>query len=98
MTMGDIHNCSPPRPSEEFIDVLLGVGIKPMEALVRVAVAASFMILVSGSFCPCIKIIGWFVFVSTVGIAMAVIVSMFGTVVNDLTPFVSIAVFLHDLL
>ena len=98
MTMGDIHNHIPPRPSEEFIGVLLGVGIKPMEVLVRVAVTTSFMILVSGSFFPCIKIIGWFVFVSTVGIAMAVIASMFGTVVNDLISFVSIVVFLHDLL
>ena len=98
MTMGDIHNHIPPRPSEEFIGVLLGVGIKPMEVLVSVSVAASFVILVSGTFYPCIKIIGWLVFVPTVGIAMAVIVSMFGTVVNDLIPFVSFAVFLHDLL
>ena len=78
--------------------MLLGVWIKPMEILVSVSVAASLMILVSGSFHPCIKIIGWFVFVSAVGIAVAVIASMFGTVVNDFIPFVSIAIFLHDLL
>ena len=95
--MGDIHDYIPPRPSEEFIGALLGVGIEPMEVLVSVPVATSFMILVSGSFCPCIKIIGWFVFVSAVGIVMAMIVSMFGTAVTDLMPFVSFAVFLHDL-
>ena len=78
--------------------MLFGVGVKPMEVLLSVPVATSFMILVSGSFHPCIKIVGWFVFVSAVGIAMAVIASMFGTVVNDLMPFVSIAVFLCDLL
>ena len=69
-----------------------------MEILVRVSIAASLMILVSGSFYPCIKVISWLMFVPTVGVAMAVIASMFGTVVNDLTPFVSVAVFLHDLL
>ena len=78
--------------------MLFGVGVKPMEVLLSVPVAASFMILVNGSFHPCIKIIGWFVFVSADGIAMAVIVSMFGTVVAALIPFVSFAVFLHDLL
>ena len=98
MIMSDIHNCIPPRPSGQHIGVLLGVGIEPMEVLVIVAVTTTFVILVSGSFHPCIKIIGWFVFVPAVGIAMAVIASIFGTVVNDLIPFVSIAVFLHDLL
>ena len=78
--------------------MLLGVGIKPMEAFVRVAVATSFMILVSGSFNPFVKVVGWLMFVSAVGIAMAVIASMFGTVVNDLVPFVSVAVLLHELL
>ena len=78
--------------------MLLGVGIEPTEVLVSVLVAASFVILVSGSFHQCIKMIGWLVFVPTVCIAVVVIVSMFGTVVNDLMPFVSIAVFLHDLL
>ena len=96
--MGDIQNHIPPRPSEEFIGALLGVGIEPMEVFVSVSVAASFMVLVSGSFCPCIKLIGWLVFVSKIGVAVVVIASMFGTVVNDLTPFVSVDVFPHDLL
>ena len=98
MTMGDILDCIPPRPSEDFIGVSPGDGVEPVEVLVSVSVAASFMILVSGSFCPCIKMIGWLMFVPTVGITVAVIASMFGTGVNDLTPFVFIAVLLHDLL
>ena len=69
-----------------------------MEVLVRVAVATSFMVLVSGSFNPLIIEIGWFVFFSTVAIAMAMIGSIFGTVMNDLAPFVSVAVLLHNLL
>ena len=76
--------------------MLLGDGVEPMEALVSVSVAASFVILVSGTFYPCIKVASRLVFVSTVGIAMAVIASMFGAVVSDLKPFVSFAVFLHD--
>ena len=96
ITMGDIHNYIPPRPSGQLIGVLLGVGIEPMEVLVRVAVATSFMVLVSGSFNPFIKVIGWFVFVSAVGIAMAMIVSMFGTVMTDLVPLVSVVVLLHN--
>ena len=48
MTMGDIQNYIPPRPSEEFIGALLGDGIKPMKVLVIVSVAAPFVILVSG--------------------------------------------------
>ena len=96
--MSDIHDCIPPRPSEEFIGVLFGVGIKPMEVLVRVAVTTSFMILVSGSFNPFIKVVGWLKFVSAVGIAMAMIASMFGAVMTDLKPLVSFAVFLHNLL
>ena len=98
MTMGGIHNHIPRRPSEEFIGVLLGVRIKPMEVLVSVAIAAPLMIMVSGSIYPCIKIVGWLVFIPAVGIAMAVIVPVFGTVVNDLIPFVSLAIFLHDTL
>ena len=98
MTMGDIHDCIPPRPSEDIAGVLLGDGVKPLEVLICVSVAASFVILVSGTFCPYIKVIGWFVFVPTVGIAMVVIVTMFGTVVNYLKPFVSLTVFLHDFL
>ena len=93
--MGDIHDYIPPRLSEDIIGVLLGERVKPLEVLVSVSVAASFMILVSGIFYPCIEVAGWFVFVPTVGIAMVVIVTMFGTVVNYLIPFVSFAVFLH---
>ena len=95
MTMGDIHDCIPPRPSEDFIGVLLGDGVKPMEVLVSVSVAASFVILVSGSFHPCIKATGWLVFFPAVGIAMIVIATMFGAAVNHLIPFVAFAVFLH---
>ena len=35
-------------------------------------------------------------FVSTVGIAMGVIVSMFGAIVRDLKPFIAIVVSLFD--
>ena len=98
MTMLDIHNCIPPRPSGQHIGVLLGVGIKPMEELVRVAVADPFMILVSGALNPFVKVVGWLMFVSAVGIAMAMIASMFGAVMADLKPLVSFAIILHDLL
>ena len=91
MTLGYIHNYIPPRPSGQFIGVLFGIGIEPMEILVRVPVAAASVVMVSGSFCPFIIEIGWLVFVSAVGIAMAVIASMFGTVVNDIMPFTLIA-------
>ena len=74
----------------------LGEWVEPLEMLVRISVAASFMILVSGSFCPCIIVISWLVFVPTVGIAVGVIASMFGAVVSNLKPFVSFAVFLLD--
>ena len=50
----------------------------------------------SGTLYPCVIVICWLVFVCTVGIAMAVITSIFGAVVGDLKPFVSFAVFLHD--
>ena len=96
--MGDIQNHIPPRPSEDFIGALLGDRVKPMEVLVSVSVAASFVILVSGTFCPYIKVIGWFVFVPTVGIAMGMIVSMFGAVMHYLTPFATFAVFLCNFL
>ena len=91
-------NYIPPRPSEEFIGVLFGVRIEPLEELVSVSIAASFMILVSGTFYPCVEIIGWFVLVSTINIAVAVVVPMFGAVVNYLIPFVSFAIFLYDFL
>ena len=96
MTMVDIQNCIPPRPLEESIGVLLGDGIKPMKVLVIVSVAASFVILMSGTFYPCIKVISWFVFVPAIGIAMGVIVTMFGAVVGDLEPVITFAVFLLD--
>ena len=89
-------NHIPPRPSEEIIGVLFGVGIEPVKVFVSVSVAASFVILVSGTFYPCSIIVGRFVFVFTVGVAVAVVVAMFGTVVNYLVPVVSFAVFLHD--
>ena len=94
--MGYIHYYIPPRPSEDIIGVLFGEWIEPLEIFVTVSVAASFVILVSGSFYPCIKVIRWFVLVPTVGIAMGVIVSMFGAVVSNLKPFVAFAVFLLD--
>ena len=98
MTMVDIQNYIPPRPSEDITGALFGVGIEPMEIFVSVSIAASFMILVIGTFHPCVEVIGWFVFVPTVGIAMAVIVSMLGAIVNDLIPSVSFAVFLCNFL
>ena len=94
--MGDIHYHIPPRLSEDIVGILFGEWIEPLEILVAVPVAASFVILVSGSLYPCIKVIRWFVLVPTVSIAMGVIVAMFGAVVGDLEPVITIAVFLLD--
>ena len=96
MTMGYIHDYIPPRPSEDIIGVSLGEWVEPLEIFITVSVAASFVILMSGTFYPCIKVISWLVLVPTIGIAMGVIASMFGAVVSNLKPFVSFAVFLHD--
>ena len=76
--MVNIQNYIPPRPSEEFTSVLLGDGAIPMKVLVSVSGAASSMILMSGTFYPCAKVVrSWFEFVSAVGIAMGVIAAMF---------------------
>ena len=96
MTMGYIQNYIPPRPSEDIIGVLFGEWVKPLEILITVSVAASFVILVSGSFYPCIKVIRWFMLVPTVGIAMGVIVSMFGAIVGNLEPVLTFVVSLLD--
>ena len=96
MTLGYIHNYIPPRPSEDIIGVLFGVWVEPKKVLVAVPVAASFVILVSGALYPCIKVISRFKLVSTVGITVGVIVPMFGAVVGDLEPVVTIAVSLLD--
>ena len=96
MTMGYIHYYIPPGPSEDIIGVLFGEWIEPKEVLVAVPVAASFVILVSGSLYPCIKVIRRFMLVSTVGITVGVIVPMFGAVVGNLEPVVTIAVSLLD--
>ena len=94
--MCDIHNHIPQRPPWQLIGVLLSVGIVPMELLVRIAVAAPFMVMVSGSFHPFFVKVGWFVLVSAVGITMGVIVTMFGAVVSNLKPVVPFAVFVFD--
>ena len=96
MTMSYIHYYIPPRPSEDIIGVFFGEWVTPLEILIAVSVAASFVVVMSGSFYPRIIIIRWFVLVPTVGIAMGVIVSMFGAVVGDLEPVVTFAVFLLD--
>ena len=96
MTLGYIQNYIPPRPSEDIIGVLFGEWIEPKEVLVAVPVAASFVILVSGSFYPCIKVIRRFMFVSTVGITVGVVVPMFGAIVGDLEPGGTIAILLFD--
>ena len=96
--MGDIHDHIPPRPSEDITGVSLGEWVEPLQILIAISIAASFVVLMSGSFHPCIKVISWLVFVPAVGITMVVIVFMFGTVVNYLKPFVSFAVFLRDFL
>ena len=93
--MVNIQNNIPPRPSEEFTSVLLGDRAVPMKVFVRVSGAPSFVIQVSGAFYPCSKVVrSWFMFVSTVGIAVGMIVSVFGTVMYNLTPFAAFAVFL----
>ena len=94
--MGDIHYHIPPRPSEDIVGVFFGEWVIPLEILITVSVAALFVILVSGSFYPCIKVIRWLVLVPTVGIAMSVIVTMLGAVVGDLEPGVTFAVLLFD--
>ena len=97
MTLVDIQDYIPPRPSEDIIGVLFGVGVVPMEIFVSVSVTASLMIQMSGTIYPCIKVVSWFMLVPAVGIVVIVVVSMLGTVVNDLVPFVAIVVFLHNL-
>jgi len=97
MTLIDIQYYIPPRLSEDIIGVLFGVGVEPMEVFVGVSVTASLMVQMSGSIYPCIKVVGWLMLVPAVGIAVIVVVAMFGTVVNDLVPFVAIVVFLHNL-
>ena len=74
---------------------MFGVGVKPLKISLSVPIVSSLMILMSGSFNPCSIIVGLFVFIFAVGVAVAVVVPMFGTVVNHLVPFVSFAVFLH---
>ena len=97
--MVNIQNYIPPRPSGELTSVLLGDGAMAMKVLVSVSGAASFMILMSGAFYPCAKVVrSWFVFVPAVGIAMSVIVSVFGAIMHYLTPFSSFAVLLHNFL
>ena len=94
--MGDIHYHIPPRLSGDIVGVSFGEWVVPLEILIAVSVAASFVILMSGSIYPCIIVIRWFVLVPTVGIAMGVIVSMFGTIVGNLEPVITFAVSLLD--
>ena len=96
MTMGYIHDYIPPRPSEDIIGVSFGEWVVPLEILIAVSVAASFVILMSGSLYPCIKVISGLKLVFTVGITVGVVVSMFRAVVGHLEPVVTIAVFLLD--
>ena len=76
VTMSDIHEHVPPRSSGQCVGALLSVGIAPMEALVRVPVAAPSMVMVSGSFCPFFMKAGWLVLVSAVGILVTVVATM----------------------
>ena len=96
MTMGDIHDYVPPRPSEDIIGVSFGEWVVPLEMLIAVSIAASFVILMSGSLYPCIKVISGLKLVFTIGITVGVVVSMFRAVVGHLEPVVTIAVFLLD--
>ena len=66
----------PPKPSGQCVGTLLGVGIAPMEARIRVAIAAPFMVMVSGSFHPFIIKVGWLVLVPAVGILVTMIICM----------------------
>ena len=96
MMMGDIQYYVPPRPSGDITGVFLGEWVEPLQILIAFSIAASFVILMSGSFYPCIIVIRWLVLVSAVGITMGVIVTMFGAVVSDLKPVVPFAVFVFD--
>ena len=96
MMMGDIQYYVPPRPSGDITGVSLGERAEPLQILIAFSIAASFVILMSGSFYPCIIVIRWLVLVSAVGITMGVIVTMFGAVVSDLKPVVPFAVFVFD--
>ena len=55
VTLADTHDYVPPRPLGKHADILFDVGIAPLETLVRVAVAAAFVIIVCGSFYPIFK-------------------------------------------
>ena len=65
-----------------------------MHVLVGVAVITSFVVRCRGPIFPCVCT--WFVFIATVGIAMADIITMFGAVVSYLQPFASGAVLVYD--
>ena len=96
--MGDIHYHIPPRPSEDIIGVFFGEWVEPKKVLVAVPVAASLVILMSGSLYPCIKVISGLELVFTVGITVGVVISMFRAVVGHLKPVVPIRILLLNLL
>ena len=72
----------------------LGIRIIPLHVFVGVAVVAAFIVRCCGSFFPCVCTC--FVFIATVGIAVADIIPMFGAVVGNLQPFASGAVLVYD--
>jgi len=86
----------PPRLSGQGFTIVFGVQIKPVEVVVRMAVGSALAVLVSSTRDP--WGISWFLAVPTVVIQMTDIIPMFGTVMGNLIPFVSMLVFLHNLL
>ena len=72
----------------------LGIRIIPLHIVVGIAVVAALVVCCCGSVSPCVCT--RFVFVATVGIAVANIIPMFGAVVGNLQPFASSAVLVYD--
>ena len=73
-----------------------GIRIIPMEVFVGVAVISTFVVHGHGSFHP--PVCTWFVFVTTVLIAVADIVSVLGAIMCYLQPLAFYVVSVDDLL
>ena len=80
----------PPNASGQFGCIGSIVRIKPLLLFVCIECGASFGVTMGSVWDPT-----WSVPILASGITMTVVVSMFGAIVNDLEPFVSLTVTLH---
>ena len=86
----------PPKLSGQGLTVMFSVRIKPLIVLLCMVVRSAFVVLMSCSGDP--GGTSRFLTIPTVVIGMADVVPMFGAVVGDFKPFMSMAILLHDLL